>query len=106
MYMKYSYFMIFILALPCAAAEQLVKRCQGCHGLDGVASAEKTPNLKGQHRAYLLQQLQDYKARKRRHAIMSAIASSLTQQQIEQLADYYGEPHVQEIEAADYSADK
>mgnify|MGYP000244388042 CR=1 FL=1 len=104
--MKFSYFIILFLALPCAATEQLAKRCQSCHGLDGVATASATPNLKGQHIAYLQQQLLDYKTRKRRHALMSAIASSLTEQQIEQLAKYYGEEHNSASPQARQSLDK
>ncbi|MFY8273481.1 c-type cytochrome [Pseudoalteromonas sp. SSDWG2] len=95
-----------MLAFPSLANEQLAKRCQSCHGLDGIATADNTPHLKGQHRAYLRQQLMDYKTRKRRHGIMSAMAATLTQQEIDQLANYYGVAHRSEQGDETHSADK
>ncbi len=106
MYMKYNYFIIILLLAFEVNAESLAARCQGCHGLDGIARNASTPHLKGQNIAYLRQQLLDYRARKRRHALMSAMAASLTEQQIDKLAKFYGQPHTQGAQQADYSADK
>ncbi|MEM0515501.1 c-type cytochrome [Pseudoalteromonas sp. YIC-827] len=86
--------MILLLAFE-VSAEPLAARCQSCHGLDGIARNANTPHLKDQHIAYLRQQLLDYRTRKRRHALMSAIAASLTEQQIDKLAKFYGQPHSQ-----------
>ncbi|WP_158681392.1 c-type cytochrome [Pseudoalteromonas sp. T1lg88] len=106
MYMKYSYFILILLLAFEVNAEPLAARCQSCHGLDGIARSADTPHLKGQHVAYLRQQLLDYRARKRRHALMSAIAASLTEQQIDKLARFYGQPYADGAQQADYSADK
>lgn len=69
--------------------EVLSARCVTCHGFKGVSSNPLWPNLSGQHAPYLIKQLQDFKSGKRENALMKAIASGLSQQDIEDLAVYF-----------------
>lgn len=64
--------------------------CQSCHGQDGNLALDDTyPKLGGQHYDYLVQALKHYRSGKRAHAIMSAFASSLSDQDIRDLAAWY-----------------
>ncbi len=84
-------------ALP-AAAEGDVERggklaytCLGCHGIDGYRNAYpsyRVPKLGGQKAAYLATAIQGYRDGAREHPTMKAQASSLSDQQIEDLAAY------------------
>ncbi len=63
--------------------------CENCHGKDGVAVLPGAPNLGGQQREYLLQQLRAYRSGSRQNAQMSIVAKTLTDADIENLADWY-----------------
>lgn len=52
--------------------------CVACHGADGNSSAPANPKLAQQHPEYLIKQLQEYKSGKRANAIMSGLASTLS----------------------------
>jgi len=65
-------------------------RCVSCHGMTGNTVTSLWPNLAGQKSAYLKTQLLDYKSGKRVHPIMQVIASELSEQEISDVADYYG----------------
>ena len=69
--------------------------CQGCHGIDGWRTAYPevymVPRLGSQHEAYLLKALQEYKAGQRSHPSMRAIAASLSDQDMADLAAYYAQ---------------
>ena len=73
--------------------------CQGCHGIDGyrVAFPEvySVPRLGGQHQAYIAKALHSYKSGIRSNPTMRAIASGLSEQDIANLAAYYGSPATQ-----------
>lgn len=62
--------------------------CVSCHGSDGKSSMEQYPNLKGQKRFYISKQLKEFKAGTRKDPYMNAIASTLTVEEIENLATY------------------
>ena len=65
--------------------------CQSCHGVDGNLSLQDDyPKLGGQHRDYLVQALKAYRSGTRDHAIMSGFARGLSDQDIEDLAAWYG----------------
>jgi len=68
----------------------LAAACANCHGTDGV-SQPGMPGLAGQQRAYLVQQLQDFKTGKRAATIMHQISKGYTDEQIEALAGYLSE---------------
>ena len=63
--------------------------CQTCHGMDGIATIPMAANLSGQQEGYLIAQLEAYRAGKRQHEQMSIIASSLSDDDIENLAAWY-----------------
>lgn len=65
--------------------------CLGCHGIDGYRNAYpsyRVPKLGGQKASYLVLALKGYRAGTRKHPTMQAQATSLTDQQIEDVAAY------------------
>ena len=74
-----------------ASGKNLGYTCLGCHGIDGYRNAYpsyRVPKLGGQKAAYLIVALKGYRAGTRAHPTMRAQASSLTDQQIEEVAAY------------------
>jgi cytochrome c553 len=63
--------------------------CQNCHGEDGVALLPGAANLSGQQKEYLREQLRAYRSGSRRDAQMSIVAKTLTDADIENLAEWY-----------------
>ena len=64
--------------------------CIDCHGADGNAPIDPSyPKLGGQYADYLGHALSGYRNGTRDHALMSAQAKSLTDQQIADLAAYF-----------------
>ncbi len=53
--------------------------CASCHGVDGNSGTPANPKLSQQHPAYLVKQLQEFKAGKRVNAIMQAMAAPLSE---------------------------
>jgi len=76
-----------------AAGERKTTMCQGCHGIPGYHTAfpevYHVPRLGGQHAAYIVKALQDYKAGNRAHPSMRAIAAGLSDKDMADLAAYY-----------------
>ena len=74
------------------------RRCAGCHGIDGWRTAYpevySVPRIGGQHEAYLVRALQEYKSGERSHPSMRAIAASLSDQDMADLAAYYAQTGV------------
>lgn len=97
-----------MLAVPLAASAQNTPggnadagarknaMCSGCHGIVGWRTAYpevySVPKIGGQHPAYIVKALQEYKAGERSHPSMRAIAASLSDQDMADLAAYYGDP--------------
>jgi cytochrome c553 len=75
---------------PGAALAQ-EKGCIACHGLDGVAVAPSYPNLAGQWERYLRLQLRAYRSGERQNQIMAGFAAELTDDEIRELARFYGD---------------
>ena len=69
--------------------------CTGCHGIDGWRTAfpevYRVPRIGGQHEAYLVKALQQYKSGERNHPSMRAIVAPLTDQDMADLAAYYAQ---------------
>ena len=92
-------------ATSAAEIDYIKAVCVSCHGANGIAKSELTPNLAGQREKYLAKQLRDFRKSanrptpqkeeltdiggKRRHPIMSTIATRLSDGQIEEIAHYY-----------------
>lgn len=68
-------------------AEQV---CAACHGPDGNSATDQFPRLAGQREAYLVSALRAYRAGLRNDATMRPQAERLTDQEIADLAAYYG----------------
>lgn len=75
------------------AAKDKVSMCIGCHGIEGYKTAYPivyhVPKLGGQHAAYLAKALKDYRSGERNHPSMTAVAATLSDEDIEDLAAYY-----------------
>ena len=63
--------------------------CVACHGALGLSQLPNAPNLAGQPAIYLAEQLKNYRSGKRQNEMMSIIAKSLTDQQIDDLGAWY-----------------
>ena len=67
--------------------------CSACHGMDGVAASGGNsvivPNLTAQHKDYLKVKLLEYKSGKLQHAQMSVIAGMLTEEDIDNVSEWY-----------------
>ncbi len=76
-----------------AAGKQKAATCAGCHGIPGYRTAfpavYSVPKLGGQHAAYIVKALQDYKAGNRSNPTMRAVAAGLSDQDMADLAAYY-----------------
>ena len=70
-----------------------VQVCAACHGVNGQSQSPMVPNLAGQQKDYLANQLQDYRDRSRSNLYgvqyMWGMAGPLTDKQIQELADYF-----------------
>ena len=77
-----------------AAGHEKTQMCVGCHGLPGWRTAYpevySVPMIAGQHPQYIVKALQAYKSGERSHPSMRAIAASLSDEDMANLAAYYG----------------
>lgn len=65
-----------------------VPACAGCHQPDGKGNA-RFPRLAGQHQAYVLKQLADYKSgRRATDPLMTTVGKRLTTDEAQALAEY------------------
>ena len=108
---------MFALAVACvtvsAQAQQVtgkaqdgakkVQMCVGCHGIIGYQASfpeiHKVPMIAGQSATYISSALTAYKGGDRKHPTMRAIADTLTEQDIADLAAYYSQLGVKEGDA-------
>ena len=67
--------------------------CAGCHSIPGYKTAfpavYSVPKLDGQHAAYIVSALRAYKSGERQHPSMRAVAASLSDQDMADLAAFY-----------------
>jgi cytochrome c553 len=98
---------IFAVAVSCATAASLAQEikgdakagetknamCIGCHGIKGYQASfpevYKVPMISGQGAKYITAALNEYKKGDRKHPTMRAIADSLSDQDIADLAAHY-----------------
>jgi cytochrome c553 len=74
-----------------AAGKAAAANCTTCHGATGVSASGAIPNLAGQKQAYLATSLRDYQSNARSNGIMSAMASAMSDADIENVAAYYAQ---------------
>jgi cytochrome c553 len=85
-----------LLALACspawsqAAAESrtVAATCANCHGTTGT-TVGAMPSLSGQNKAYIVEQMKQFREGKRPATIMHQIAKGYTDQQLELIAAYF-----------------
>ncbi len=67
--------------------------CSQCHGLKTAPKGAPFPQLFGRDFAYLQTALQQYRDKTRKSDIMNAVAGSLSDEDIENIAAYYDNKH-------------
>src|ERR1700712_1877365 len=76
-----------------AAGEKKAAMCIGCHGIPGYQASfpevYKVPMIAGQNAPYIVSALTQYRKGERKHPTMRGIATSLTDQDIADLAAFY-----------------
>jgi len=76
-----------------AKGRENTRMCEGCHGIAGWHTAYPevyhVPRLGGQHEAYIVSALKQYRSGERSHPSMRAIAAALSDEDIANLAAYY-----------------
>ncbi len=63
--------------------------CQGCHGEFGISANTQIPKLAGQFSNYISKQVRNYQSGKRTHQIMSAMAATINDDDLADVADYF-----------------
>lgn len=109
---------IFAVAVSCATASSLAQEikgdakagetknamCIGCHGIKGYQASfpevYKVPMISGQGAKYITAALNEYKKGDRKHPTMRAIADSLSDQDIADLAAHYSADGAATVAAA------
>ncbi len=80
--------------------------CVGCHGADGNSPAAPNPHIAGQHAAYLLKQLNNFKSidgkpAVRDNAIMAGMVAGLSDEDMKNLAAYFSQQKLKPAAAKD-----
>ncbi len=63
--------------------------CAACHGKDGNSTNPMWPNLAGQHAAYMVKQLKDFKSGARKDPVMAPMAMPLSDEDMEDVSAYF-----------------
>lgn len=71
--------------------------CASCHGRDGNSKKAETPNLAGQHPGYILEQIDNFAAGRRKNFVMEPLAARLTAEEKVNLAIYFSSMPVQPV---------
>jgi cytochrome c553 len=85
-----------------AVVEQKAQVCAACHGPNGQSSNPTLPSLAAQTSRYLYEELRDFQSGRRQSATMTPIAKTLSTDEMQALADYFGE---QRPMSSSYAAD-
>jgi cytochrome c553 len=93
----------FLLFQPAHAQDVADKAaaCAGCHGESGNSRLENTPSLAGHPAPYLTIQLILFREEQRRHEIMTPVAKTLTDEDIELLSAFYARLRREKAEGVD-----
>ena len=97
------------LANPEVSGATLAQQvCSNCHGVTGNSISPNMPNLAAQQREYVIAQLRGFRSHSRQDPAgfeyMWGISRSLTDRQIDELADYYAGQQPAAIPSAQASA--
>ena len=72
-----------------AKGQTLAATCLACHTADGSRGSPANPILQGQHPEYLVKQLIEFKAGKRKNAVMAGMAATLSEDDMRHIAAFY-----------------
>lgn len=72
-----------------ARGQQLAATCTACHSADGSRGAPANPIIQGQHPEYIVKQLAEFKAAKRKNPIMQGMAAPLSEEDMKHVAAFY-----------------
>jgi cytochrome c553 len=81
---------ILASADPTRGAQQAAAVCSACHGEQGMSMTADFPRLAGQSAEAIYKQLSDYRSGARFNAQMTPVAQQLSQDQLAQVAAYFG----------------
>jgi cytochrome c553 len=84
-----------------AAGKAKSNVCAACHGEDGNSTNPQWPKLAGQAPAYIVTQLQNFKQGRRQNPLMAGIAQGLSEQDMLDLAAYFGSQELKLTGATD-----
>jgi cytochrome c553 len=75
------------------AGKNKISMCVGCHGIPEYKTAfpktYRVPKIAGQRSEYIVSALKAYRSEQRSHPSMRAVASSMTDQDIADVATFY-----------------
>lgn len=82
------------LVLPVQAGDAVAGKaraasCVACHGAEGISPNPVWPNLAGQQKGYLIREMQYFRDGVRGDAMMTPMAKTLSDEDVENLAEYY-----------------
>lgn len=86
-----------------ARGKKLGYTCLGCHGIESYKNVYPTysvPRLRGQHPEYIVAALKAYRAGERPHPTMHAHATTLSDQDMEDVAAYLGGEAIKAVAGA------
>jgi len=83
------------LAQDAKAGQKKIAMCIGCHGIPGYQASfpeiHKVPMIAGQNAKYIIAALTEYQKGERKHPTMRAIAASLSDQDMADIAAFYAQ---------------
>ena len=71
------------------AGKEKSQLCQGCHGEEGISTEGLIPKLAGQYGKYIAKELRNYQAGTRSHQIMNAMAATINDDDLADIAAYF-----------------
>ncbi len=71
------------------AGKEKSQLCQGCHGEFGISTNSLIPKLAGQYGGYISKQVRNYQSGTRTHQIMSAMAATVSDDDLADIAAYF-----------------
>ena len=71
------------------AGKQKSELCQGCHGEQGISIEGLIPKLAGQYAKYIAKELRNYQSGTRSHQIMNAMAGTISDDDLADIAAYF-----------------
>ncbi len=76
-------------AADAAAGRATAKKCQACHGIDGISKQAHVPHIAGESDIYLIKQLKAFRSGERQDPQMTVMAKPLSDEDIANLAAWY-----------------